>query len=123
MRSCTRASDAPAQGERMSVESRIHARIPLTFPSRRWYTSPRPTVPRQTSIGTTYMRLSLFIMVVAVPLVAVGCSSPSAKEKPAAPRAATKAKLGIRPAGDTEIQPDLTKIPSEDLKKVYAYID
>ena len=32
-------------------------------------------------------------------------------------------KLGIRPNGDTEIQPDLSKIQSEELKKVFAYID
>src|SRR6202008_1026624 len=36
---------------------------------------------------------------------------------PAAP------KLGIRPNGDTEIQPDLSKIENEDLKKVFKYID
>src|SRR4029079_10349023 len=33
------------------------------------------------------------------------------------------AKLGIRPNGDTEIQPDLSKIKNEDLKKVFKYID
>ncbi|HET9702774.1 MAG TPA: hypothetical protein VFP85_01990, partial [Vicinamibacterales bacterium] len=31
-------------------------------------------------------------------------------------------KLGIRPAGDTEIQPDLSQVPP-DLQKVYAHID
>jgi acetylornithine deacetylase/succinyl-diaminopimelate desuccinylase-like protein len=34
-----------------------------------------------------------------------------------------KASLGIRPNGDTEIQPDLGKVTSEELKKVFAYID
>src|SRR6266540_2025276 len=51
----------------------------------------------------------------------VGCSrDPSTKATAAAP---AQPKLGIRPNGDTEIQPDLTKIQSEDLKKVFAYID
>ena len=30
---------------------------------------------------------------------------------------------GIRPDGDTEIKPDLSKIQNDDLKKVFAYID
>ncbi|MBI1875361.1 MAG: hypothetical protein HYS05_15945, partial [Acidobacteria bacterium] len=50
----------------------------------------------------------------------VGCSRGPLPEKPA-PTAAPK--LGIRPNGDTGIQPDLSKIPSDELKKVYAYID
>ncbi|MBI3403279.1 MAG: M20/M25/M40 family metallo-hydrolase [Acidobacteria bacterium] len=39
--------------------------------------------------------------------------------------AAVKAapKLGIRANGDTEIQPDLSQVASDDLKKVYGYID
>jgi len=53
--------------------------------------------------------------------VAAGCSrDPS---PPAAAAAPAQQKLGIRPNGDTEIQPDLGKIQSEDLKKVFAYID
>jgi acetylornithine deacetylase/succinyl-diaminopimelate desuccinylase-like protein len=31
--------------------------------------------------------------------------------------------LGIRPGGDTEIQPDLAMVQSEELKKIYSYID
>ena len=31
--------------------------------------------------------------------------------------------LGIRPNGDTTIQPDLTQVKSEQLKKIYKYID
>ena len=41
----------------------------------------------------------------------------------AAPKAAAASKLGIRPDGDTEIKPDISKITNEDLKKVFAYID
>ncbi len=53
--------------------------------------------------------------------VAAGCSrDPS---PPAAAAAPAQQKLGIRPNGDTEIQPDLEKIQSEDLKKVFTYID
>ncbi|MBI4486956.1 MAG: M20/M25/M40 family metallo-hydrolase [Acidobacteria bacterium] len=39
------------------------------------------------------------------------------------PTAPAKPKLGIRPNGDTTIQPDLANVSSEELKKVYAYID
>jgi acetylornithine deacetylase/succinyl-diaminopimelate desuccinylase-like protein len=57
-------------------------------------------------------------MLVAV----VGCSNePSTPAAAAAPP--SQAKLGIRPNGDTEIQPDMSKIQSEELKKVFAYID
>jgi acetylornithine deacetylase/succinyl-diaminopimelate desuccinylase-like protein len=57
-------------------------------------------------------------MLVAV----VGCSrEPSTPTSAAAPPA--QPKLGIRPHGDTEIQIDMAKIQSEELKKVFAYID
>jgi len=36
---------------------------------------------------------------------------------------APKKKLGIRPNGDTEIQPDMSLVKSEELKKVFTYID
>lgn len=49
-----------------------------------------------------------------------GCNQPPAPPPAAAAPAA--AKLGIRPAGDTEIQPDLSQVPP-DLQKVYAHID
>lgn len=45
-------------------------------------------------------------------------STPAAGPSAAAP----KPKLGIRPNGDTEIQPDLSQVPP-DLQKVYAHID
>src|SRR5947207_81891 len=72
----------------------------------------------------TDLKRSLAVLF-ALGIGAVGCSSSAAKSEqtPAANRAAAKAKLGIRPAGDTEIQPDMTKIPSDDLKKVFTYID
>ncbi len=57
-------------------------------------------------------------------VLTIGCSqakepatSASTAEAPAKP------KLGIRPAGDTEIQPDMSKVSNEDLKKVFKYID
>ena len=53
--------------------------------------------------------------------VPVGCSRGQVSTSAAA--APAKPKLGIRPAGDTEIQPDMSKITSEDLKKVFTYID
>ena len=62
-------------------------------------------------------------LAIAAGLFAAGCSSPSATAQNPPPKAAAKAKLGIRAKGDTEIEPDLTKIPNADLKKVYSYID
>jgi acetylornithine deacetylase/succinyl-diaminopimelate desuccinylase-like protein len=44
-------------------------------------------------------------------------SEPGGKDRP------LESKLGIRPNGDTEVRPDLNKVVSEDLKKVYTYID
>src|SRR2546427_8249096 len=41
----------------------------------------------------------------------------------AAPAAQSASHLGIRPNGDTEIQPDPSTVTSDDLKKVYTYID
>jgi acetylornithine deacetylase/succinyl-diaminopimelate desuccinylase-like protein len=55
-------------------------------------------------------------------LVAAGCDrdvTPVAADAPAP----LPKPLGIRPNGDTAIAPDLAKIGSEDLKKVFAYID
>ena len=54
-------------------------------------------------------------------LFAVGACNQPAAPPAAAPAPAAK-KLGIRPAGDTEIQPDLSQLPPE-VQKVYAHID
>src|SRR5256714_4720338 len=56
-------------------------------------------------------------------VLAVGCSRGSAVPAAAAAAAPAAPKLGIRPADDTEIQPDLSKIQNDDLKKVFTYID
>src|SRR3954453_13864399 len=71
----------------------------------------------------TIIKCSFVAFAAAALAAAVGCSSPKASEQPTAARTAAKPKLGIRPAGDTEIQPDMTKISSDELKKVYGYID
>jgi acetylornithine deacetylase/succinyl-diaminopimelate desuccinylase-like protein len=54
-----------------------------------------------------------------------GCDDSGTKaSKPGDKTAAAPApKLGIRPDGDTTIKIDMSKIHSEDLKKVYSYID
>jgi acetylornithine deacetylase/succinyl-diaminopimelate desuccinylase-like protein len=47
-------------------------------------------------------------------------------QAPSAPATGTPsddAPLGIRPAGDTEVQPDMSQITNEDLRKVFDYID
>src|SRR6476660_2469321 len=54
-------------------------------------------------------------------LITVGCTQGSAQKQTAAP-APPKPKLGIRPAGDETIKPDVSKV-SDELKKVYGYID
>ena len=63
----------------------------------------------------------MFFVVVVVSVFAAACS-PAPPAEPHTPATATTPSLGIRPAGDTEIQPDLTQIPP-DLQKVYAHID
>jgi acetylornithine deacetylase/succinyl-diaminopimelate desuccinylase-like protein len=52
-----------------------------------------------------------------------GCTSQSGEASTAPEATAKKPSLGIRPNGDTEIQPDMSLVKSEDLKKVFAYID
>lgn len=62
------------------------------------------------------------LMIVAVVGALAGCSQATPREQEAAPATATTPKLGVRAAGDTEIQPDMSQIPP-DLQKVYANID
>ena len=71
----------------------------------------------------TCIKPTLLLVFAAALGAAAGCSSPSATAQNTAPSAQPKPKLGIRPAGDTEIAPDMTKIASDELKKVYGYID
>jgi acetylornithine deacetylase/succinyl-diaminopimelate desuccinylase-like protein len=49
-----------------------------------------------------------------------GAAAPGASASPAQ---ASAKKLGIRPNGDTELALDMSTISSDELKKVYAYID
>src|ERR1051326_7274825 len=63
-----------------------------------------------------------WLAVLALSVMCIGCSRGPSTSAAAAPAPAPP-KLGIRPAGDTEIQPDLSKIQSDDLKKVFTYID
>jgi acetylornithine deacetylase/succinyl-diaminopimelate desuccinylase-like protein len=66
------------------------------------------------------LRLIALLSLLVASLLATACSrsSPAASEAAAANRPA----LGVRAAGDTEIQPDLAQVPP-DLQKVYAHID
>ena len=59
---------------------------------------------------------------VCVAAAAMGCTQKQESVQAAAPQAAAP-KLGIRPNGDTEIKIDVSKVTSEELKKVYSYID
>src|SRR5689334_23653431 len=73
------------------------------------------------------MRVPLGItgMVIVVASFGAACSNPAdGGGAPAVtPQAPVAAKLGIRPNGDTEMSPDLSKVKSEELKKIYGYID
>ena len=61
--------------------------------------------------GVMSMR-SRFVLFCTGALVALTVACSPAKEAPPAQSAAPPApKLGIRPAGDTEIQPDLSQMP------------
>jgi acetylornithine deacetylase/succinyl-diaminopimelate desuccinylase-like protein len=66
-----------------------------------------------------------WLVTIVISALAAGCSTSgktaSSDQAPAAGLAASK--LGIRPDGDTEIKPDLSKITNDDLKKVFTYID
>src|SRR3989442_13982142 len=64
---------------------------------------------------------SLLISVCVV-ATAMGCTQKQESVQAAAPPAAAP-KLGIRPGGDTEIKVDVSKVTSEELKKVYSYRD
>ncbi|HWW84399.1 MAG TPA: M20/M25/M40 family metallo-hydrolase [Vicinamibacterales bacterium] len=67
--------------------------------------------------------MRLLIASVALSLIAVGCSRGTVSTTASAAPASAQPKLGIRPSGDTEIQIDQSKIASDDLKKVFTYID
>jgi acetylornithine deacetylase/succinyl-diaminopimelate desuccinylase-like protein len=59
-----------------------------------------------------------------VAAVSIGCGNrPDTVRADQAKTVPAKAALGIRPAGDTSIQPDLGKVTSDELKTVYKYID
>ncbi|HWF83385.1 MAG TPA: M20/M25/M40 family metallo-hydrolase [Vicinamibacterales bacterium] len=63
------------------------------------------------------------MMVVAcTAMLATGCSKNTPQQHSALPAAPAKRRLGIRPAGDETIKPDLSRVPDE-LKRVYSYID
>ena len=60
------------------------------------------------------------VVITLCAIVAAACSQPAAP--PATNSTPAEKKLGIRPAGDTELQPDMSQVPP-DLQKVFAHID
>jgi acetylornithine deacetylase/succinyl-diaminopimelate desuccinylase-like protein len=66
--------------------------------------------------------IALFLLSVAGSACA-RTDTPAQASETAAPSVAAKPALGIRPNGDTEIQPDLATVSSDELKQVYAHID
>jgi acetylornithine deacetylase/succinyl-diaminopimelate desuccinylase-like protein len=63
-----------------------------------------------------------WITLVACAALSAACSGSASQKQAATPATAQKPRIGIRPAGDETIKPDLSKV-SDDLKKVYSYID
>jgi acetylornithine deacetylase/succinyl-diaminopimelate desuccinylase-like protein len=61
------------------------------------------------------------LVAAGIALLSVGCSNGSKPANATPPQPAAK-KLGIRPAGDETIHPDLGKV-SDELKTIYRYID
>ena len=61
------------------------------------------------------------VVITICAIIMAACNQP-ATPPAASGEPATAKKLGIRPAGDTEIQPDMSQVPP-DLQKVYANID
>jgi len=63
------------------------------------------------------------VLAACAALVSDGCSRGTPQQPPATSAAApARTKLGIRPAGDETIKPDLSQV-SDELKSVYGYID
>jgi len=65
-------------------------------------------------------------VVLAVPLLAAcGAKNESTPAPAAAAQSAPapKPKLGIRPDGDTKVAIDMSRVTSDELKKVFSYID
>jgi acetylornithine deacetylase/succinyl-diaminopimelate desuccinylase-like protein len=56
-------------------------------------------------------------------VLAAGCANTPGETTPGTAAGSPASPLGIRPNGDTEIQPDVSRVRSEELKQVYAYID
>jgi len=73
------------------------------------------------------MRVKIQMMVAALvgASLLAGCGKKEEAPSGAAPAAdaAATPKLGIRPHGDEEIQIDMSQIKSDELKKVFSYID
>ncbi len=56
-------------------------------------------------------------------LIAVSACTGQAKSTPPAATEAPKKKLGVRANGDTELQPDMSLVKSDELKQIFGYID
>ena len=74
-------------------------------------------------VGSTGVAAFILLGLVLNPSACSKQETSSTGDTTAAPAAAPEKKLGIRPNGDTEIQPNLSQVHNEDLKKVYGYID
>ena len=63
-------------------------------------------------------------LLIASSVMFAACSGgPQGKASAAGATDPQKKKLGIRPNGDTEIQPDMSLVKSDELKQVFGYID
>jgi hypothetical protein len=80
---------------------------------------------RLTTKGSKHMKVTWIASgLFAASLLAACGTKTEPREAPAVQSApAPKPKLGIRPDGDTKISIDMSKVASEELKKVFGYID
>jgi hypothetical protein len=64
--------------------------------------------------------MRLLLTTIGLMVVSVGCSKTGASIRPTS---ATQITHKYRPEGDQTVHIDLTKVKSDELKKVYSYID
>src|SRR6516225_5318410 len=70
------------------------------------------------------MKRAAVLLIVSSFILAACSGGPQGQASAAAgPPDSPKKTLGIRPNGDTEIQPDMSLVTSDELKNVFTYID
>ena len=119
-----RAVHRPLQRVQRKSRAEHHLGVGVLVPAAHEHRSAaRGSHRRQSELVGNVVRHALLRHICVSALLIAGCSSPSSEPAPPAVAAPAVPALGIRPNGDTEISPDMSQVHSEELKKVYAYID